>query len=151
MSWDFYTPDYYFSTEYLQEKKLEESIGESYLLPMRTFWRPVHFESYVEPDLRHPTHARLERVYPNLTKKDQEAEARNNKLSKGEKKPYHGGVLVSALRPHDIKHVNDHMRFDRYISFGHWKEHHYISDIKDLVKHKTTKGQFDYNEFFKAL
>jgi hypothetical protein len=60
MSWDYYVSDlYYEGPRGVPDAKQKES----YLLPTRTFWRPVYFDAYNEPNLLHPGYARKVRDF----------------------------------------------------------------------------------------
>lgn len=52
MSWDYYVSDYKLEKEHSLVSK--ESEADSYLLPLRTFWKPVYFDGYQESDILHP-------------------------------------------------------------------------------------------------
>lgn len=65
MSCDLYVPDYYFDKTLMLDRKKQEQLMESYILPIRTFWRPVYFEPYQEPNLMEPKFARRFRDFSN--------------------------------------------------------------------------------------
>ena len=66
MSWDFSVPDYYFDENLMLDRKMQEQLKETYLLPTRTFWRPVYFDSFKEPDIMNSRFALKIRDYSDV-------------------------------------------------------------------------------------
>ena len=54
MAWDYHVADPFLNLS---------SPAESYTLPLRTFWKPVYFEEYYEPNLLDPKFAKRVRAY----------------------------------------------------------------------------------------
>ena len=52
MSYDFYVPDHYFDKEQLRRRKDNEQATEKYIVPLQTFWRPIHIDEYYETDMK---------------------------------------------------------------------------------------------------
>lgn len=49
------------------------------------------------------------------------------------------GVLVSCLRPFEIKETSDYLKFDKYFSRGEMQEQKELSRIKQTIDSKLTK------------
>lgn len=63
MSWDYSVPDFYFDEVAMLDRKKQEQLQETYTLPTRTFWKPVQFDNYREPNLLNENFARRIRDY----------------------------------------------------------------------------------------
>lgn len=94
------------------------------MLSMKTFWKPIFYDGYYEPDIQNEKFAMRKRDYND-----------KHTLMKT------AGVLVSYLRPYDNKDPRDYIKFDKYYSMGEYQEHQDIQKIKSLIDFKTTKQQ----------
>ncbi len=80
MSWDYSVPDFYFDEEAMLDRKRQEKLQETYMLPTRTFWKPVYFDSYRESDILNEKFARRFRDY----RKDNEEQKSARSLAYGD-------------------------------------------------------------------
>jgi len=115
MAWDFSVPDYYFDENLMLDRKMQEQLKETYLLPTRTFWRPVYFDSFKEADIMHPQFAIKMRDHSNVPPEILKILASQNDPEAKSWKPFQG-VLISYLRPYDAKDKSDYLKFDKYYS-----------------------------------
>ena len=51
MAFNFYVPDYLFDREELIRKKDNKKAAEHYIVPLKTFWRPIEIDEYYETDM----------------------------------------------------------------------------------------------------
>jgi hypothetical protein len=115
MSWDFSVPDYYFDENLMLDRKMQEQLKETYLLPTRTFWRPVYFDSFKEPDIMNPTFALKMRDHSDVPPEVVKLLINPNDPDGKAWKPFQG-VLISYLRPFDAKDKADYLKFDKFYS-----------------------------------
>ena len=52
MSYDYYVPDLFFDKEMLTRKKENKVVAEKFVMPLKTFWRPIELDEYYEHDLK---------------------------------------------------------------------------------------------------
>jgi hypothetical protein len=120
MSWDYTVPDFYFDEVAMLDRKKQDQLQDTYTLPTRTFWKPVYFDNYREPNLMNENFARRFRDY--RKKEDLKEEALPKSNDPNAPKPPRKGVLISYLRPYDAKTQNDYIKFDKYFSSGEFFE-----------------------------
>jgi len=116
-SWDFNVPDHYFEREHILELQEQEERKRRFVLPTRTFWRPVFFEKQANQDIMNPKFAKRLRDFS----KTKHAEGT------------HEGVLVSALRPFAVKKVEEYIKLDKFVFKGEIDERNDIEKIKTSI------------------
>ena len=141
MSWDYSVPDFYFDKDLMLDRKLQEQLQETYLLPTRTFWRPCYFDSYREKNIAHPRFAKRIREYPSTVSDKDGSE------SERAQKP-RMGVLVSCLRPFDAKVQSDFLKMDKLFSKGESNEQRELNHIKATINSKLSKEVYDHGARF---
>jgi hypothetical protein len=162
MSWDYSVPDYYFDKNLMLDRKRQEQLQETYLLPTRTFWRPVYFDTFKEEDLLHPTFARKVRDFSQvphlpsqhpLTRPNEGAQQNpllhlEGSESERNYRPREG-VYVSYLRPYDAAEKHDHIKFDKLFSKGEYHEHRELEMLKHTIEAKLSRERTDHGMRFK--
>ena len=58
------------------------------------------------------------------------------------------GVLVSALRPYVVKHMNDYLKFDKLYSKAEFQEQKELEKVKTNIDRKLTRDVKDYGQRF---
>ena len=123
MGFDFYVPDYFFDKEQLMRKKENKKTQEQFIVPLKTFWRPIELEEYYETDLTDKKF--FKRVNPMddvestigqyLAKPMRDALLRDQqaKILK-----LREGGEVTALRHYEPVEKTDKIIFDKYMSHG---------------------------------
>ncbi len=148
MSWDFSVPDYYFDQNLMLDRKKQEQLKDTYMLPIRTFWRPVYFDDYREQDIMHQKFARRLRDNQNVPQELQQIIDQNfSEQERQEMKP-RKGVLVSYLRPYDAKDKSDYIKFDKFFSKGEYNERKELDKIKDKINNKLSRSTYDFSSRF---
>ena len=51
LGYDFYVPDIYFNKEELIRRKENKAASEKYVIPLKTFWRPLEMQEYYETNM----------------------------------------------------------------------------------------------------
>ena len=138
MTWDYTVPDYYFDANLMLDRKMQEQLKETYMLPTRTFWRPEYFDDYREPNLVAPNYAIKMRdhrdVPPEVVKilmDPKDPEAKNWK-------PF-SGVLISYLRPFEAKEKSDFIKLDKFFCASEKEEQNKVNELKSKIENKLSK------------
>lgn len=118
------------------------------MVPTRTFWRPIYFDEYNEPNLLHPDFARKVRDFSDFKLPDELQEALKGHPEE-EPVRYREGVLVSQLRPYEPRPAKDFLRFDRLFSKGEFIEQKELDRIKQTISEKLAKEVKDHGQRFK--
>ena len=66
MSYDFYVPDLFFDKEMLMRKKENKVVTEKFVMPLKTFWRPIEMDEYYEHDMKDKKYFRKVRPMENV-------------------------------------------------------------------------------------
>jgi hypothetical protein len=97
----------------------------------------------------HPTFTRVARDFSQLSR-EQQAELEQH-FSESERAHYpRQGVLVSCLRPYEVKAQADFMKFDKFFSKGEWMEQQELNRIKETITLKLSKTLRDHGANFRA-
>ena len=131
-------------------------------MPFKTFWKPINIEGVTgvyEQDLTMEKFAMRIREYSEAPRlpltslygtydpddpvepiEPEKPDDPNNPLTEDEKKKKKlKGALISYLRPYNNRDPSDYLRFDKYYSMGEWKQYREVSQIREIIKEKTTK------------
>ena len=150
MSWDYFVPDHYFDMQLLMQKQKSEKAKETYLLPLKTFWKPIDIDDPYENDLYNTKYKVKLRKYnlepPETLLPIALCKQKFSKLEQSwQPKNF---VWASNLRPHDYEEPPTNIKFDKFYSQGEMKQVKEITDIKKTIVQKTTKDPYKPNHPF---
>lgn len=156
MMFDFYAPDHYFSEEALLRKRQKKQARQQFVIPLKTFWRPIEFEEYYETDLTNPRFFKNVNAVSDAEQKIGQflAKPLRDAILKQDKalvnKLREGGT-ETALREHATEERSEQLVFEKYSSIGLQRLNLTLDENKRLLEYKTSKKAFEADVPFDFL
>ena len=122
MHYNYYAPDYLFDREQLIMKKDKQRAAENYIVPLKTFWRPIELEEYYETNMTDKRFFKkvnemqnIERTIGQYLSKPLRDQLLKNQALVDK---YREGGEETALRKHVPVVRNDKIILDKFMSHG---------------------------------
>ena len=148
MSYDYYVPDLFFDKEMLTRKKENKVVAEKFVMPLKTFWRPIELDEYYEHDLKdkrymkkvNPTESIDQKIGQYLAKPLRETILRQDQDRIARLRE--GGEETSLYFAEKVKR-KENLIFDKYMSHGQRRQDAALFEAKKIIDHKTSKKPFE--------
>ena len=155
MSIDIHVPDQIFEGQVKKNKNPESALDEKFIVPLKTFWRPVNLAEFVETNLDDPRYRKVVNPLTSLKKENfgqfLAPELRSTLLATKMDKmeSLQRGQTVSGLRAVVPNKVPEYIAFDKFTSRGELKQTKELDHQKEIIKFKTTKKTYEADIPFK--
>jgi len=153
MAYDYFVEDEYFDRSLALAKQKKRKRQENYIVPLKTFWRPVEMKEWNEYDLTDETYFKKLNVMDNVNKNNYgqflakplrasiQADLQRSRTTLIN--DLQEGTGVTNLREPTEPMKKENVTFNRYASFAQLRQNIDLKKQKTIIDHKTSKKPYE--------